>query len=189
MFGLAKRKSSEAFAKALEAGSLGKHGTSSSRTFTFKRGNITLYPKGYDVIRTPIGVGGVVTKIYPSMEKWTERRLEKRYERLGILAQCGAPVIKPVAKPLVKNTKKFGSIVIWKEKQVRGVNLEKFLVKYAKTEAEKKRALKAYERAERKLLKILGGLGWEAGDLGYMNAVYNPKTNRVVFTDIDIYRG
>jgi hypothetical protein len=152
----------------------------------FPKGKLTVYRGGTQIAFRAIGWKGVVTKAYDPIigvghyhkgigyGKSTLPVLNGRYLIMKRLFKLGAPVADPIKQPYVR-----GGLVVWKERQLRGIPVNEAMADWRI----KSKVEEAYKKANKKLKEAANKLGLEVEEPIWLNSVYDPKTNRVFFTD------
>ena len=107
--------------------------------------------------------------------------LRQRAEVQAVLAAKGAPIAKPLSRPL--ETKRNG--LSMREEYV-GPSFKE-LIESAALEGRaglRKRLLKMLREAQKKMTQVAGENGFTASDFNPGNSLFDVKNNRVVFTDL-----
>jgi hypothetical protein len=106
-------------------------------------------------------------------------RIEKRFKVYKKLIAKGAPIVEPIEWHVRRTGPRE---IFWKEKYV-GTSVGKIMFDPKINKKTKERILKKYDEAMKELFKI--AQGYMISELVPINAIYNPKTKKVLFTDID----
>jgi hypothetical protein len=147
---------------------------------------IAVLGRGSEVVQPITQVSGKVTKRYAWRNKLNEGEWRARFSWLKELLKLEpkAPIVEPLSFAVINTGKE--KQIVWREKSA-GIPITRLSsARIGKNEHQ--RILKKYDEAKKELHELAERHDYFVGDTKPTHAIYDSKRDRIMFTDLVIFK-